>query len=109
MTNERTWMRRRVDVPCTVDISQTAESLHAHVELDGIEVNAGDAVLVHDAPTYVAYGQRIVCGRRATVTRAGLLGRFWTRLTSRFELTLLYEVSFSPEREACAIARRRTR
>jgi hypothetical protein len=100
------WIRRSVDVPCTVDIAQTVESLHAHVELEGIEVGPGDAVLVHDAPTRVAYGEHIVCGRQATVTRAGLLGRVWTRLTSRFELTLLYEVSFSPEREASAVARR---
>lgn len=106
MTSGLGWTRHSIDVPCTIDIAQTVESLHAHVELEGVEVGPGDAVLVHDAPTHVPYGERIVCGRHATVTRAGMLERLWTRLTSRFELTLLYEVSFSPEREASAIARR---
>lgn len=87
---------RRVDVPCTVDVAQTVESLHAHVDLHGIEVGPGDAVLVHDAPTDVGYGERVVLDRKATVTRAGALRAWWTRMTSRFELTLLYEVSFSP-------------
>jgi hypothetical protein len=96
----------RVDVPCTVDIAQTVESLHAHVELKGIDVEPGDSVLVHDAPTDVGYGEHIVCNRRATVVRAGWLRRFWTRATSRFELTLLYEVSFSPSRPSHASARR---
>ncbi len=89
---------RQLDVPCTVDIAQTVESLHAHVELHGVQVGPGDAVLVHDAPTQVAYGEHLVCRRQATITRAGPLARLWTRLTSRFELSLLYEVSFSPER-----------
>ena len=95
-----------VDVPCTVDIAQTVESLHAHVELQGIDVEPGDSVLVHDAPSTVDYGKRIVCDRQATVTRASWLGRMWTRATSRFELTLLYEVSFSPGRSARVSARR---
>lgn len=97
---------RHLDVACTVDIAQTVESLHAHVELEGLDVMPGDAVLVHDAPTKVAYGERVVCTRRATVTRASGWRRMWTRLTSRFELTLLYEVSFSPERPHAAKIRR---
>jgi hypothetical protein len=36
--------------------------------------------------------------RRATVSRAGLLSRFWTYCTARLELTMLYEVSFSTTR-----------
>ena len=41
-----------IEVPCTVEIEQTSESLHAHVELDGdIEIRPGDEVIVHDAPT----------------------------------------------------------
>ena len=98
--------RRRVQVPCTVDVSHTAESLHAHVELRGIAIEPGDSVLVHDAPTDVGFGQHIVCDRRATVVRAGWLRRIWTRATSRFELTLLYEVSFSPVRHCRRPARR---
>lgn len=99
-------LRRSIDVPCTVDIAHTVESLHAHVELKGIEVQPGDSVLVHDAPTDIGHGQHIVCDRKATVVRAGWFKRAWTRATSRFELTLLYEVSFSPARPDVKHARR---
>jgi hypothetical protein len=87
--------RRKVEVPCTVDIEHSFDSLHAYVELDGIEVGPGDEVLVHDAPTRVDFGERVVVQRRATVVRAGWLERAWTRLTARLELTELYEVGFS--------------
>jgi len=90
--------RRAVVVPCTVAIAQTPEDFHAHVDLDGIEVEAGDAVVVHDAPTEVTFGQQFICRRRATVTRAGGLHRLWIRLTARFELATLYEVGFLPRR-----------
>jgi hypothetical protein len=92
------WLRgrRRIEVPCTVEIEQTAESLHAHVTLDGgLAVGPGDEVTVHDAPTGVPYGGRIVVRRTATVVRAGAVERLWTRLAGHFELTELYEVSFS--------------
>jgi hypothetical protein len=106
MTQPVRLLSHRVDVPCTIDIAQTVESLHAHVELQGIDVEPGDSVLVHGAPTSVGYGERLVCDRQATVTRASWLGRLWTRATSRFELTLLYEVSFSPGRSSRVAARR---
>jgi hypothetical protein len=85
---------RTLQVPCTVDIEQSFDSLHAYVDLDGVEVGPGDEVLVHDAPTSVAYGERLVCERQATVVQAGWLERLWTRLTGRLELTELYEVGF---------------
>lgn len=92
-------LRRRVmDVPCTIDIERTAHSLHAHVDLEGVEVDAGDEVLVHVDREHVAHGTQFTLQRRATVVRAGWIKRAWTRLFSRFELTLLYEVSFSTER-----------
>ncbi|GJD99128.1 hypothetical protein [Methylobacterium isbiliense] len=88
--------RRRIEVPCTVEIEQTAESLHAHVTLDGgLAIEPGDEVTVHDAPTEVPYGERIVVRRTATVVRAGAVERLWTRIAGHFELTELYEVSFS--------------
>ena len=91
--------RRSVDVPCTVEIEQTPESLHAHVVLDaGFEIEPGDAVQVHDAPTSVPYGERLVVRRTATVTRAGRIERLWTKLAGHLELTELYEVSFSERR-----------
>jgi hypothetical protein len=98
MNEEKHIAGDRIDVPCRLDIAQLPETLHAHVELEGVAVGPGDEVLVHGAPIDVGYGQHIVCNRRATVRRAGWLSRLWTRLTSRFELTLLYEVSFTPDR-----------
>ncbi len=92
------WMGSSVTVPCTVELSNTAETLHAHVELDGVEVGPGDEVLVHDAPFIVAFGEHTVYQRSATVSRASWFARIWTRMCSRFELTALYEVSFSPDR-----------
>jgi hypothetical protein len=87
--------RRSVEVPCTVEIEHSYDSLHAYVELEGIEVGPGDEVLVHDAPTEVGYGERVVFHRRATVVQAGWPDRLWAKLSSRFELTELFEVSFS--------------
>jgi hypothetical protein len=91
--------RRRFEAPCTIEIEHSAESLHAHVEIEGdIAIEPGDQVLVHDAPTDVPYGERIVVRRTATVIRAGLIERVWTRLAGNFELTELYDVSFSERR-----------
>ncbi|MET0258246.1 MAG: hypothetical protein ABW179_06655 [Methylobacterium sp.] len=94
------WIGKRVvEVPCTVEIEHTAESLHAHVTLDaGFEIEPGDAVQVHDAPTLPPFGERIIVKRHATVTRAGRLERVWTKLIAHLELTELYEVSFSERR-----------
>jgi hypothetical protein len=87
------------DVPCTVEIEQTSETLHAHVVLDGdVDIRPGDEVRVHDAPTHVAFGERLVVRRRATVVRAGPLQRLRARLEGYLELTELYEVSFSDGR-----------
>jgi hypothetical protein len=87
--------RSTIEVPCTVELEHTEDSLHAYVELEGVEVGPGDEVLVHDAPTQFRVGERTVHHRRATVRRAGPLDRLWTRLTARLELTELYEVGFS--------------
>ena len=88
--------RERIDVPCTIEIENTFESLHAHVELDGgLAMNAGDEVLVHGDPVRVPYGNKVTLRRHATVTRANWLDRAVTRLLARLELTELYEVSFS--------------
>ena len=98
--DDGTWLtgRKTIDLPCTVDLEQTTESLHAYVEIDGIEIRPGDRVIVHDAPTQVEFGERIVCKRRATIVRAGLLGGVLARLKGYLELTELYEVSFSDGR-----------
>lgn len=90
--------RKSIDVPCTVEIEQTPQTLHAHVVLDGIDVEPGDEVIVHDAPSGVPFGERLVVRRTATVTRAGTLARLRARLEGYLELTELYEVSFSDGR-----------
>src|SRR3954447_13350091 len=88
---------RTIEVPCVVDIEQTADSLHAHAIPEGIALRPGDTVLVHGAPTSIGYGERIRTPCRATVRRAGPIRRWWTQLTALLELTELYEVGFQPK------------
>ncbi len=88
--------RESFDVPCTVDIENTFESLHAYVELDGdVAIHPGDEVIVHGAPVEVPYGERVRFERMATVRRAGWAERTWTRLTGDLEFMELCEFSFS--------------
>jgi hypothetical protein len=91
--------RRSRDTQCTIEIEHSEESLHAHVELDDeADLRPGDRVRVHGAPIRVKFGQRLTLRRPATVERAYWLERQWTRLTARFELSELYEISFSSRR-----------
>lgn len=90
--------RETIDVPCTIDLEQSPDSLHAYVDLDGIAVGPGDEVVVHDAPTDIAFGERAVVTRTATVRRAGPLQRLRAHVEGYLELTELYEVSFSDGR-----------
>lgn len=84
------------DVPCTLEISHTFESLHAHVMLDGgIKIEPGDEVTVHGSPIEVPYGEVQTYRRLATVNRAGLIERLWTRATGDIEFMELCEFSFS--------------
>ena len=89
-------LRRTVEVPCTLDIAQTPETLHAHAIPEGIEIHPGDVVIVHDAPARVGFGERILRPGRATVVRAGWTRRRLTRLAALFQLADLYEVGFLP-------------
>ena len=90
--------RETIDVPCTIDMEQSRDSLHAYVDLDGIAVGPGDEVVVHDAPTSIAFGERTVVTRTATVRRAGPLQRLKAHIDGYLELTELFEVSFSDGR-----------
>jgi hypothetical protein len=91
--------RRRFECPCTIEIENTPESLHAHVELDGdFVVEPVDEVQVIDAPPRPPYGDRIVARRTAVVTRASAVERLWTRFLGHLELTELYDVSFTERR-----------
>jgi hypothetical protein len=92
-------MSRSIEIPCTLEIEQTHDCFHAHLALDGdIAIGPGDKVQLHGAPVRIAFGEKRTERRRATVTRAGLLRRAWTKLTARFELQELYEVSFTTRR-----------
>ena len=86
-----------VEIVCDLDIEQTPTSFHAHAVPDGIDIRPGDSVLIHDAPDYVAFGERLTGQRTATVTRANAVERVWTQFTALFELTELYEVGFLPK------------
>lgn len=90
---------RRCETQCTIEIEHSESYLHAHVDLDDEgDLRPGDKVRVHGAPIKVHFGEKLTLRRRATVTRAGWIARQWTRLAARFELTELYEISFTPGR-----------
>jgi hypothetical protein len=93
------WRRTSFDTPCRIEVEHSNEHLHAHVELDGdLAIAPGDRVRVSGPAIRVPFGGRLVEHRIATVTRATQLGRAWVRLRARFELTELYELSFSAGR-----------
>lgn len=94
----RFWSSDRggIDVPCTVDIEQTPDSLHAHAIPEEIDIRPGDVVVVHGAPGGVRFGEHVSLRCRATVRRATWFGRTWVRLTGLLALTELYEVGFEP-------------
>ncbi|MDF2231504.1 hypothetical protein P2H44_02955 [Albimonas sp. CAU 1670] len=90
--------KRRETVPCTVEVSHRFESLHAHVRFnDGSVVHPGDEVIVHGAPVMARWGEVIREDRQATITRASLAERLWTRATGDLEFMELCEFSFSEE------------
>jgi hypothetical protein len=86
--------RRHSHVPCTIDLENTNARFHAHVALQGVEVNEGDEVLVHGAPTRIAHGEVKTVEATATVAHASALRRWWTRTIGTSEITSLYEVGF---------------
>ncbi|WP_088347930.1 MULTISPECIES: hypothetical protein [Rhodomicrobium] len=92
--------RSAFEVPCTIEVENTFDSLHAHVELDGgIKIEPGDEVRVHGDPIRVPYGEKAVIRRRATVVRASAIERLWTRATGDLEFMELCEFSFSSGRK----------
>ncbi len=100
MNQLQTLVGRRFDVGCTIDIENTFDSCHAHVELDGnLSIQPGDAVRVQGGPVTVAYGEKLTLRRTATVNKAGGLKRMWVRLTGGLECLDLFEVSFSSGRK----------
>lgn len=88
------FVRRSFDVPATIDLEATPRELHAHVVLDGIDVDEGDEVLVHGAPTHIPLNEKRTMAARATVSKASLPRRMWERVVGRTRITELYEVGF---------------
>jgi uncharacterized Zn finger protein len=87
---------KQFDVPCTIEVSHTFESLHAHCVLDGdVKIRPGDEVIVHGEPIKVPYGEVQSFRRIATVTRASWLEQVWTKIAGRAEFMELLEFSFS--------------
>ena len=89
-----------IEVPCTVEIEQTGESLHAHAIPEGIELRPGDRVVVHGAPSGIPFGERASYECRATVYRASWAERAWMQAVALAELTELYHVGFEPKGHA---------
>lgn len=86
--------RRRVEVPCTLDLAATQDHFHAHADLKDVLVNEGDEVQLHGAPSRIAPGEVRTIETRATVSHASALRRWWTRRIGTSEITSLYEVGF---------------
>ncbi len=85
---------RRSDVRCTVDLEATHDHFHAHVDLDGVNVDPGDSVLVHNTPSRIPFGTVETFESTATVYRASWFKRQMVRLFGSTEISALYEVGF---------------
>lgn len=89
-------LRRKETVACTVEINNTFDALGAHVRFDnGVVVHPGDEVLVHGAPVSIPYGESQSFRRTATINRANVLERAWTRATGDLDMMELCEFSFT--------------
>ena len=90
--------KRRDHAPCTIEVSNTFESLHAHVRFNnGAIVNPGDEVIIHGDPVKAPYGEVIKEDREATILRANPVERLWTRVIGKLEFMEICEFSFSEE------------
>ena len=88
--------RRTVEVPCTVELEQSFDSLYAHAIPEGITLRPGDRVMVHGAPSGIGYGEATTIACHATVYRAGWLERVWVEASAILELAELYHCGFEP-------------
>ena len=92
------FIKRRDRAPCTIEVSHTFDSLHAHVRFnDGTIVYPGDEVIVHGDPVKAPYGEVISEDREATILRATPLERLWTKIIGKLEFMEICEFSFSEE------------
>ncbi|MCS6892714.1 MAG: hypothetical protein N2588_06575 [Rhodovarius sp.] len=98
---KRRWFApRRLEVPCTVEIENSFDSLHAYAIPEGVVLRPGDRVIVHNVPHRIAYGEAISYRTTATVIRAGLFRRLWTELSAIWEVAELYHCGFEPKEYA---------
>jgi hypothetical protein len=88
-------LRHSFEVPCTVEIEHTGESLHAHVSLDGVHPEPGDEIIVKDPPAMPPFGEKLKAHCTARVTRGNFIDRLIARGQGYREITELYEVGFS--------------
>jgi hypothetical protein len=86
--------RRRFEVPCTLDLESTHDHLHAHVTLQGVQVEPGDRVTVHGAPSRIPYGEKLTLESEATVEQASWLQRQMIKVVGGREFYELYDVGF---------------
>jgi len=74
-------------LPCTLDVEQTFDSLHAHVELEGVnDICPGDEITVQGERVEVAFGEKFTLHRQATLRRAGPLESLWMRIKGDLEV-----------------------
>jgi hypothetical protein len=81
-----------------LEMANTWQDLYAHVTLENVDIGPGDIVQLHNVPVDLPYGQKKQVQGYATYLRANPLTRWWTKFIARFEITMLYEVSFSTTR-----------
>jgi hypothetical protein len=94
-----TIFRQTIPTRCTVTVKHTEETLEAHVELDeGLLPDVGDRITVFGDPVRVEYGSSLEVRRDARLVRGSSFDKLWLKIRSMFEMTELYEVSFSPRR-----------
>jgi hypothetical protein len=82
----------------SLDMANTWDDLYAHVELEGVDIGPGDAVKLHNAPVNLPYGQKRQFTGKASYFKASSFKKWFITTFSRFEITMLYEVSFSSTR-----------
>lgn len=88
---------RVITVPCTVEIEQSFDSLHAHAVPEGITLRPGDRVVVNNPPAVPEFGGSAVHVTTATVYRAGPFTQLWMELRAFAELGELYHCGFEPK------------
>jgi len=89
------YFRRSVrTVPAFLDLESSHETFHAHADLGMVLVDEGDAVLIHDAPNRIAFGEKRRIETKATVAKASWLRRCVVRVLGTSHITELYEVGF---------------